>query len=45
MPQSILGQVGQVSEQDVPLVSQLIAVGWTRWPLKVSSNLNYSMIL
>lgn len=45
MPQSIQGQVGQVSEKTGLVVSQLIAIGWTRWPLKVSSNLNYSIIL
>jgi len=47
IPGNIQGQVGQVSEQPglvegVP--AHCTGVG-TRWPLKVPSNPNYSMIL
>jgi len=46
IPGNIQGQVGWGSEkpdrvEDVPAHCRR---GWTRWPLKVPSNLNYSMI-
>ena len=47
IPGNIQGQFGLGSEQpdlveDVPAHCR---GGWTRWPLKVPSNPNYSMIL
>lgn len=43
---SLQGQAGWASKQsDLDKESLLTAGGWISWPLKVSSNMNHSVIL